>query len=263
MKRIVIISDCSDVAYNEMRAKIISYLDKKEGEKIEVEPLVKAKEFSLINATFLVRLMAEIYPSHETIFLVVANAIKTNTEKRARIIGETLNGLKFVGANTGALNWLIEDFGLKSLYEFERINLTGKDFVSFGGKYFHAPMAAKIAKGISMEKLGIKKSKKFLANFHIKEGTVVHIDNFNVPKIKSNIPKDFKEGDLIEIIVNGKKKAKAKFTFSMKDLPDGTLTLFPGSSLNNLPEIAKVRKLDSAKSLGIKIGDIVKFKKIK
>lgn len=261
MKRIIIVSDCTDVAFNEMRATILSYLDKEKIKNVEIEPLVPVKEFSIVNASFLIRILAEIYNPKDTIFLVVVNALKTNRKERARIMGETLNGFKFVGANTGALNWLIEDFGLKCLYEFDKTNLTGKNFVSFGGKYFHSPMAAKIATGIPFKKLGEKRTKEFLTDFEIKEGTVIHIDNFGVPKIKGNVHKELKEGDKIEIFVNNKKRVKAVFTHSMKDYPDGTWTLFSGSSLNKLLEIAKVRALDSAESLMIKIGDKLSFKK--
>jgi S-adenosylmethionine hydrolase len=261
MKRIVLVSDCSDVAYNEMRATILSELDKLSTKDVEIEPLVKAEEFSIINGSFLLRLMAECYNPKDTIFLVILNPLKTNVKERARIIGELNNGVKFVGANTGALNWLIEDFGLKSLYELNAPGLTGREFISFGGKYVHSPAAAKIASGIAFDKLGTKKNKDFLINFSIKEGTVVHIDNFGVSKIRGKMP-ELKEGENTEIYVNEKKIGRGVFTHCMKDLPDGTLAIYPGSSLNNLPEIGKVRCLKTAKQLKIQIGDIVTFKKI-
>ena len=257
-KRIVIISDCSDVAYNEIRATILRELDKSNVKNVEIEPLVKAEEFSIINGAFLTRLMAEIYNPENIIFLVILNPLKTTRKDRARIMGETKNGFKFVGANTGTLNWLIKDFGLKYLYEFSKEGLSGKKFVSFGGKYFHAPMAAKVAMGISFKKLGIKRDKGFLSDFRIRDGTVVHIDNFGVPKIKGKLSK-FKEKEEIDVYVNGKKKVRATFTNSMKDLRDGTWAVYPGSSLNNLPEIGKVRCLGSASRLGIKIGDKIEF----
>ncbi len=262
MKRIVIISDCTDVAFSEIRATIISIIPPNQQQEISIEPLVRVKEFSIINASFLIRLMAECYNPKNTIFLIVVNPLKTTRKKRARIMGETDNGFKFVGENTGVLSWLIDDFGLKNLYEFNKNNLSGREFISFGGKHFYAPMAAKVASGISMDKLGVKKKKSFLNKFKIPDGTVVHIDNFNSAKIKSNIPNSFNEGDKIKIKLSKNKNIIARFSFSMKDLPDNTWSIFPGSSLKNLPEIAKVRSLDGLNKFGVEIGDIVEFKKI-
>jgi S-adenosylmethionine hydrolase len=255
MKRIVIITDCKDVALNEIRATIFSEIKPGKEFEIEIEPVVKVKEFSIVNAAFQLRLLAESYKPKDTIFLVIVNALRTDRKDRARIMGETENGFKFVGANTGALNWLIEKYGLKKLYEFDRKGLTGKDFVSFGGKYFHAPMAAKIALGAPLSELGEKRDISFLTDFKIEEGTVLHVDNFNTLKIKASI-KDYHEGDKIKVKSKGK-EIIAIFTKSMKDLPDNTWAIFNGSSLNGFPEIAKVRSLDAAKKLNIEVGDIV------
>ncbi len=262
MKRIVIVSDCSDVAYNELRATILAELDKHRGSDVSVEPLVKAEEFSLINGAFLVRLMAEVYSPNETIFLVILNPLTTDRVDRARIVGETKNGFKFVGENTGTLNWLIEDFGLKRLFEVKAPGLKGKDFIPFGGKYIHAPIAAKIASGQDLSEFGIGKSKNFLTKFKVSEGTVVHIDNFGVAKVKSRLPKA-KEGEKIGVYINGKKRINAIFTRCMKDLPDGEWAVFPGSSVERLSEIGRVRKLGSAKKLRLKLGDIIEFRNVR
>ncbi|MBT3691118.1 hypothetical protein HOG16_02645 [Candidatus Woesearchaeota archaeon] len=259
-KRIVIVSDCSDVAYNEMRATILSELGDT-SQNISVEPLVKAKEFSIENGSFLVRLMGEVYDPSNTIFLVVLNSLRTNRKDRARIIGETKNGFKFVGANTGTLNWLIKDFGLKNLYELNASGLMGKDFISFGGKHVHSPAVAKVAKGVNFSGLGEERSEEFLCDYRVEDGCVVHIDNFGVLKINGSL-ENLEEGDKLDIFVNGERKIVAVFSYSMKDLEDSTWAIYPGSSLNNLPEIGKVRELSSAKKLGAKIGDIITWKKI-
>lgn len=261
-KRIVVITDCIDVAFNEIRATILNNIKSDKKNNIEVEPLVTVKEFSIINASFLARLLADSYDPKSTIFLIIVNTLKTNTKERARIIGETLNGFKFVTANTGVVNWLIKDFGLKKLYEFSKTNLTGKNFISFGGKFFHAPMAARVALDIPFKMLGEKRSRNFLRNFEIEEGTVVHIDSFGVLKIKGKLPQ-LQERTKLEVKVNGKKKCRAIFTNSMKDLTDGKLAVYPGSSLNNLPEMGMVRCLGTADKLEIKIGDKVEFKVLK
>ncbi len=259
MKRIVVISDCSDVAYNEIRATIVNELDKNRINDIEVEPLVKSKEFSKINCAFLVRLMAEIYNPIDTVFLVILNPLKTTVKNRAYVMGETKNGFKFVSSNIGTLSWLVKDFGIKCVYEFCKENLSGGSYVPFGGKYFQAPMALKIAEGIPFDMLGEKRKKDFLNQFNIKDGTVVHIDNFGTSKINGRSPK-VNEGTQLSIYINGRRKGKAIFTRCMKNLPTGTWTIYPGSSLRNLPELGQVRQLGSASKLGIKIGDKIVFK---
>jgi hypothetical protein len=59
---LVIITDCIDVAFNEIRANILNHLGKSE---VKIEPLVCVPPFSLINATFVLRLLAEVYPTTE------------------------------------------------------------------------------------------------------------------------------------------------------------------------------------------------------
>ena len=116
-KYIVVISDCADAAFNEIRAQILKEIDTaKSNDDIIVEPLVAAKEFSIIDGAFLTRLMAELYPPEKTIFLVILNPLQ---KRPRRIIGETKNGFKFVGADTGTLSWLFEDFGIKEVYELK------------------------------------------------------------------------------------------------------------------------------------------------
>ena len=98
--RIVIVTDCIDVAANEIRATLIAELTQLGKEQcVDIEPEIQASEFSLINGSFLVRLMAEVYPPKETIFLVILNPLNTDRKDRARIIGETNNGFKFVGVS--------------------------------------------------------------------------------------------------------------------------------------------------------------------
>jgi len=241
------------VAYNEIRAEILKKINKNDqNQSIIIEPLVAAKEFSIINGAFLARLMAEIYPPKNTIFLVVLNPSKV---RPARLIGETKNGFKFVGANTGALNWLIEDFGLEKLYE-----LNDPGFLPFGGKCVHAPAVAKIALGKNFEKLGEKRNDDFLVDFKIPNGTVVHIDNFGLIKIKGK-PPEYRDGEILEVCINDNKKLEAIFTNRMMSLEDKTWCLYPGSSLGGMPELGKVRSLDGAKEIGVEIGDVITWKK--
>lgn len=261
-ERIVLITDCVDVAANEIRATLISELDKlNKNDDVEVEPFVFAKEFSLVNGAFLVRLMADNYIPSRTTFLVVLNALSTDRKDRARIAGVTKNGIRFVGENTGTLSWLFEDFGVKKIFETSRQGLTGKQFISFGGKYIHAPIAAKVASGADLSSFGSYFDPSLISYLKINEGTVVHIDNFGVPKIKALLDK-LEEGQKLEIYVNGVRKDIAVFTNSMKSCKDGLLTIYRGSSIGNLAELGFVRKLETAKSLGINIGDVITWKRL-
>ena len=258
-KRIVIVTDCIDAAANEIRATLVAELVKLGKElQVDIEPEIKVQEFSVISGNFLVRLMAEIYPPKDTIFLVILNPLNTNRKDRARIIGETKNGFKFVGANTGTLSWLFKDFDIKEIYESSTKGLDGKKFISFGGKYIHAPIAAKVASGVPLMKLGKKFNQKKITHTKLKKGVVLYIDNFGVSKFFGDL-KNLKEKDKVKIFINNNFKCDAIFTKSMKNLPDQTWAIYPGSSLG-LPELGKVRE-NGAKELNIKIGDIITFKK--
>ncbi len=53
-KRIVFITDCIDIAYNELRGTVLSQLHKIGSDvDIEIEPMVPVEPFSLINCSFI------------------------------------------------------------------------------------------------------------------------------------------------------------------------------------------------------------------
>jgi len=248
---VVIVSDCVDVAYNEMRRKILNECEKLGNYNVNVEPLVPTKEFSIINGAFLTRLMAEVYPPG-TIFMVILNPSK---ERPARIFGETLSGHIFEGANTGTLNWLIKDLGLKSLYEIK-----DPGFFPFGGKYVHAPTVAKISSGVPFEEYGDKRYSDFLVDFPIEDGTVVQIDNFGLMKIYGKAPQ-YEDEKKLRIYINGKESIEGIYTKRMMSHDDNVWALYPGSSLDML-ELGKVRCKTGANELGIKIGDKITWETI-
>jgi len=104
-KRIVIITDCVDMAYNELRGVL---LDNIKNEEIIIEPVVSVAPFSIINGNFAFRLMAEVYPEG-TVFSIILNPSK---ERPARLIGKTKKkNFYFMGANTGVFTWFFRDFG--------------------------------------------------------------------------------------------------------------------------------------------------------
>lgn len=243
---VVVITDCKDVAFNEMRRIVINECSKLGAGEVEVE-LVSVAEFSLINAAFLTRLMADYY-FEDTVFSIVINPQK---HRSARIYGELNNGIKFFGANTGVLSWVLNDFGYKSLYEVH-----DPGFISFGGKYVHAPNVAKLVAGRPMDSFGKPFNKEELASLDISEGTIVHIDNFGLLKIMGETPK-FEEGQKFIISINGEEKFEAKFSNRMMTQDDKDWVLYAGSSLYSLPELGTVRYAEGYKEFGIKIGDKV------
>lgn len=251
IKRVVVITDCKDVAFCEIRRQILSECEKLGNSYTQVEPLVPAEEFSITNGAFLARLMAEHY-EQDTLFMLVLNPCK---QRPKRIFGQLLNGVYFEGADTGTLNWLFNDFGIKSLYEIKE-----SKFYPFGGKYVHSPTVAKMVSGIPFEEYGKEIGKEELCDFSIPKGAVVHIDNFGLMKIKDEFP-NYQDGTKVKIFVNGKDSVDAVISERMMNYDTGTWVLYPGSSMT-LPELGKVRCKDCTKEINVQIGDVITWEKI-
>jgi len=256
IKNVVILTDCTDIAFNEMRQTLLNELDSFAIHDINISPIVMINHFSVINAAFNIRLFSEIYPAEKTIFIVVVSGLNSNPE---RIFGKTKNGLTFVGNNSGYFNWLIQDVGIEYLYQNKTTREVNGN--SFGGKYVQVPTAAKLIAGLPLDHLGVKKEEGFIRDFVIENGTVVHCDNFGLMKIKSNKLTHFCEGEKLRIFVNNIYKADGIYTEKMKSQKDNTWVLFTGSSLYGLPELGKVRSQNSAQELGVKVGDIISWEK--
>lgn len=246
-KRIVIITDCADMAYNELRGVI---LDNIKNEEIMIEPVVSVVPFSIINGNFILRLIAEAYPEG-TVFSIILNPSK---ERPARLIGKTKKkNFYFMGANTGVFTWFFRDFGIKELYE-----LNDPGFFPFGGKYVHAPAVAQIAMGKPLDKMGQPFDIEKVIKLDIVEGTIVHIDNFGLMKFVGELT-GLNEGDKLEVSVN-EKTLKVVYAKRMMSRETGEWVISPGSSFG-LPELGKVRE-NGAKELNVKIGDMITFRKI-
>jgi hypothetical protein len=262
-KRLLVITDCTDVASQELHAAITSHLDRLEANNVSIEPIVHVKEFSVLHGSFSARLIAESYIPDQLTILAVVNPLNTSNTKRARIAGRLKNGIQFVGANTGIFSWLIKDYGLKELVETDRTGLSGNSFISFGGKYIHAPIAATLAATGDLSKVKVAEFKKSdLVAYKYRQGSIVHIDNFGVSKLL------YAADDLIAvpgqkflIIKDGEIIGTATFCHSMKELTVGTLAIYKGSSLGML-ELGKVRHLNTAQTLGLEIGDILVIQSI-
>lgn len=258
-KRILTITDCTDVAANELRAVLVTSLDKLESDVV-VEPIVNVNEFSVLHGSFVARLLAESYEPSDLTILSVVNPLNTASNKRARIAGRLKNGIKIVGANTGVFTWLINDFGLDEVCETNQAGLKGDGFISFGGKYIHAPIAAKLAATNNIDSVKVGDfSADGLVTLDYPQGVIVHVDNFGVPKLYWRADElSAKQGDKFELYANGRSLGEATFCHSMKELHDGELGLYEGSSLGLL-EIGIVRQLNTAGTLGVECGDIVQI----
>lgn len=246
-KRIVLITDCVDVAYNELRGVL---LDNIKSDETVIEPVVSVIPFSIVNGNFVLRLMAEAYPEG-TIFSIILNPSR---ERPARLIGKTKEkGIYFMGANTGVFTWLFKDFGIEELYE-----LNDPGFFPFGGKYVHAPAVAEIASGKLLKDMGRPFDSEKIITIDIAGGAIVHIDNFGLMKFTGELT-GLNEGDILEVHVNNQ-TLRAVYAKRMMGRETGEWVIYPGSSFG-LPELGKVRE-NGARELNAKIGDIVTFKKI-
>lgn len=248
-RKVVVLTDCIDVAWQEIRGSIYSNCNDYD---VQIEPVVPVDSYSIVNVNFLVKLIAEIYPEG-TIICVIVNPLKLRTE---RIVGKTKKkGIIFEGTNTGAFSWLIKDFGCSELYE-----LFDPGFVPFGGKYVHAPAVGKIASGVPINELGNPFEVDKIRHVDMKEGTVMHIDNFGNLKLFHKFKKEPKDGDKYMIEFNNQ-KLDLIYNKRMMEKNDGDLIIYPGSSFG-YTEIGIVRDHFSDK-YNIKNGDIVKIKKVK
>jgi len=248
-KKIVFITDCCDIAFNELCGTISSRLINEES--IQIEPMAPVAPFSIINGSFSLRLLAEVYPE-DTIFSVILNPCKVRPE---RIMGKTIKkNLTFVGANTGVFDWLLSDFGLRDVYEIK-----DEGFFPFGGKYVHAPTVAKIANGENFSALGNPFDRNKLRKLALEDGTIVHIDNFGLIKFIGKV-EDVSEGTLFDVYLNKNKVGRFIYSKRMMAQDTGTWVLYPSSSLD-LMEIGKVRG-NGAKEINAKIGDRIELKKL-
>jgi len=248
ISRVIVISDCKDVAFNEIKLIIDKECRKLGIIGIDID-LVSVEEFSIINAAFLTRLIAEqCLPN--TVLSIIVNPKRSRSE---RIYGELKGGIIFFGANTGALTWLIKDLGLECLYEIK-----DPGFMSFGGKFVHAPNIAKLIANVPFDNLGIPYEESRLTDLDIQKGTILHIDNFGLMKIKAE-PLKYRNSQGLKIFKNGEYILDAVYTNRMMSLEDNAWALYSGSSLNNLPELGKVRNKNGYLDIAAKIGDIISW----
>lgn len=246
-KRLVIITDCADVAYSEIRGTVLSQLEYPDS--VEIEPLVEVVPFSLINGSFLLRIITDAYPDG-TIFSVILNPLREITE---RIVVKTKKR-KFVifTTNTGVLGWVAKEYGIEECYE-----LINPGFKPFGGKYIHAPAVGKFLNGSELKSLGTIFDEKNIRDITFAEGSILHIDNFGLVKIFYD-PCKLTLGETY-VVFSDKVSMEVKFVERLMSQTDGTWALYPGSSLGFL-ELGCAR-VNKTPGLGVEVGDILSISK--
>lgn len=249
-KKVIMITDCADVAHIEMEL-IIEEESKKRGINDVEFKLVPIEEFSILNAAFLTRLLAEECQP----WTVLSVVINPQRHRSARIYGEFLNGVRFFGANTWALTWAINDLWVKNLYEIH-----DPWFITFWWKFVHAPNIAKILADCPFDDFWKSFPIESLQKLDLNEWSIVHIDNFWLMKIFGN-PISFNDGQKFKIYKNWEYILDAVFAPRMMSLEDDVRCLYAWSSLN-LPELWQVRNKYWYKKIDAKIWDIITWELI-
>ncbi|CAG0977445.1 hypothetical protein ANRL3_01905 [Anaerolineae bacterium] len=246
MYRVVIITDCVDVAYSEMRGAILSQVNV----PVEIEPLISVKPYSIINAAFLTRLVADSYPLGTVLFTVVSPGGPAQSRPTS-VVGRTKSGHVFIGPDLGGFSWIAKDLQIASLHRVKRPALS---FATFGAKYFVAPSVAALLNSNLEPDSICDMVLSDVSHVDIPDGTVVHIDNFGNIKLKGPCP-DYAEGQkLIITVAHTNKKYEARFGRRFMDFHDLSLIVSAGSSLYGLPEVALTRG-NAALNLGVDVGD--------
>src|SRR5882724_2242177 len=250
--RIVNITDCIDIAGNELRASLLNIVGN--DPNILIEPPVPINPaFSAINANFAVRLMADAYPPGTILFTTI-NAEKV---RPPNALGRTNEKeLIFLGRNLGSFDWITRDFGCRELFDLTQ-HYTG-EFVSFAGKFITAPIAAKAAKGVPLSDLGNPIPVDSIFRLKLATGTIVHVDNFGMMKFTGEL-EGAGEGDRYQVTIN-ESTVEAVYGKRLMSFETGTWVLFPGSSFG-LFELGKVREL-GAKFVEAKVGDMLTWKRV-
>ncbi len=252
---VILVSDCTDVADVEIRNGIdLGYREAGgTGSAFQlIAPIVPCAAFSVPNASFLLRLLAESAPAG-SLLMVIVNSISKRTE---RMIGVTESGIYFEGTNTGAFGWLVQELGCKSCYE-----LHDPGFVPFGGKRVHAPAVGKYLAGASIEDLGRPMPFDQIRGQAPAPFEVLHVDNFGNAKVfaKADLLGFPEEGTELMIRLPNGHGIRASYASRMMNAADGTWQVYPGSSLDFL-EIGQVRSA-GVLNLGIRPGDLVSIER--
>ena len=274
-----IITDITDASYNEMYAIIHSISERLSETPINIAPFTPVKEYSITHGAFLTRLMAKNYINPVVLYTNVSPHPTHNTD----VIGRTKKkDIIFVGANTGVFDWLVKDYGLAELVQItkrkpfivggEFIYLPGEkppenfdkrfsnitEHLTFAAHTILGSIASAVTVGMDFKLFGEERDRSFIVKHEIKNGEIVHIDNFGNAKIYGTI--GVTEGQGLLILKDDKKIAQGVYiTGRMMSQPTGSYVIYPSTSLTNMVDMALIRG-DARKSLKLNIGDVLSFK---
>lgn len=255
MRRVVVVSDCTDVSFGEMCGAIHREADAR-GRPVTVEPLVPVEHFSEINASFLTRLVAQSYPAGTVIYTLVSKSHNIRPSHDA-VWGETLSGHLFIGSNFGYFGWLVRDLGLKRLYKFTDVPQS-----NFAGRSYLAPMVARVAGHDESHGVQQPCDESLLDDVAVAVGTVMHVDNFGNVKVMAETG-THRAGDVLRLSLNGHDLCTAQFIESQVYLQPvrGHVVLYPSTSFDTMTDVAMVR--DSfAGHHGVRVGDVLTWRTV-
>jgi len=277
-KMVQIITDIADQSYNEMYAVMMGIARAMTDRSVDFAPLVPVSELSITHGTFLARLMAKSYLSPVVMFTNVAPHQTHKSDLIAKIKGKDM---VVMGSNNGVFDWINRDFEFDYLAEIttkkpfvvngEIVYLPGEvppvDYDdrfsqetihrTFGAHVIYGPIAVGLALGVDYKKFGEDRTKDFVVPLEVREGEIVHIDNYGNLKIYGELEAD--PGSKFRILANGGLLAQAEYvTGRMMSSPTGTFVIYPSTSLPHMVDIALIRG-SAAKRLGLKIGDILSY----
>lgn len=183
-----------------------------------------------------------------TVFLAIVDPGVGTTRKAIVVV--TQNDKYFVAPDNGLLTLVINDMGIKKVYEIKNNKYfrPGKISKDFHGRDIFSPVAAHIASGVPVSEVGPELDPKDLVMLPIKNskvenktaiGYVVYINQYG--NIIVNISQDnfdalgIKLGDDVDVKI-GDKTQRIKVGTTYGDVPEGDWVCFIGC--NNVLEIA-------------------------
>lgn len=141
----------------------------------------EVKPWSLLDAEYMLTCCYDDFPE-ETVFLVVVDP-GVGTSRRAIVV--RAGGYWFVGPDNGVMAGIIEREGSYRAWAIERVPLVHKSSHTFHGRDVFAPVAAHLARGGSVEEVGVPvadlarlEKPPTGINGNAVRGYVAHIDRF-------------------------------------------------------------------------------------
>lgn len=250
-RRIIVLSDITDVGRTEMALRMITndVLDSIDLHFVEVE------KFSIVNTMFLFRLLLD-SAQKDDIFLVVMDP-RYNEKSRESLYVKTKNDIHCFVPNNGVISWVLKDFDLSNVYLIPK-NSDNDIYPTFNGKYKFAPAINQFLKNSKYVESLAAFSRDDIVTHEVRDGAVLHIDNYGNLKIFISDKSIFKRKNLNFVIKGTEHSAIFSYDFNIDE--DGKTVFYQGSSLDGLLEIALIRDSFASK-YNIEVGDMITIQK--